>query len=206
MKRAPALAAPINRYLKVLSMKPFQRSLLCTLTWLCLAVLVRPAAAADGHDHGAAAPATGGPALPRFVASSDDFELVGVLGGTVLTLYLDRAADNSPVPDAQIELDIAGSKFKAEKHGDAVYEVVFAQAPKAGVLAITATVIVGKESDLLAGELDVHDNAAHGPAVHQHGWQEYAAWGVGAVVLLGLLGLGVRRLVASRKPRLGELA
>ena len=48
---------------------------------------------------------------------SETFELVGVLSGKQITLYLDRFADNSPVRDAQIELEIGGAKFKAEKQG-----------------------------------------------------------------------------------------
>ena len=35
---------------------------------------------------------------------------------------------------AQIELEIAGAKFKAEAHGDDAYEVVLKEAPKPGVL------------------------------------------------------------------------
>ena len=82
------------------------------------------AQAGDGHDHGDAAPAATGTALPRFAAVSETFELVGVLDGKQVTLYLDRFADNAPVRGAQIELEIAGAKFKAEAHGDDAYEVV----------------------------------------------------------------------------------
>jgi hypothetical protein len=85
---------------------------------------------------------------------SETFELVGVLDGKQVTLYLDRFADNAPVRGAQIELEIAGAKFKAEAHGDDAYEVVLKEAPKPGVLPITATVTAGAEVDLLAGELD----------------------------------------------------
>ena len=74
-----------------------------------------PAWAGEGHDHGDAAPAAVGQALPRFSAVSETFELVGVLNGKQITLYLDRFADNSPVRGAQIELEIGGAKFKAEK-------------------------------------------------------------------------------------------
>ncbi|HMM73584.1 MAG TPA: hypothetical protein PKC22_15425, partial [Rhodocyclaceae bacterium] len=91
---------------------------------IATALLLSPLArASEGHDHGDATPATTGPALPRFIAVSDIFELVGVLNGKHITLYLDRTADNTPVTDAQIELEVAGEKFKAEKHED-VYEVV----------------------------------------------------------------------------------
>jgi hypothetical protein len=107
-----------------------------------LAILIlipQLAMAGDGHDHGGAAPTVTGPALPRFAAVSDLFELVGVLNGKQITLYLDRAADNSPVTEAQIELEIGGKKFKAAKQGTDEFEVVLAEAPQPGVLPITAT-------------------------------------------------------------------
>ncbi len=72
-----------------------------------------PAVAGPGHDHGDAAPAATGSALPRFAAVSETFELVGVLDGKQVTLYLDRFADNAPVRGAKIELEIAGAKFSA---------------------------------------------------------------------------------------------
>jgi hypothetical protein len=170
------------------------------------AVLLPPLAhAGPGHDHGDAAPVATGPALPRFVAISESFELVGVLNGKQLTLYLDRAADNAPITDAQIELEIAGTKFKAEKHEDA-YEVVLAAAPEPGVLPITATVTAGKEVDLLAGELDLHEEAHAGETVHVHSWNEYAGWAAAALAALTILILIVRRFAASRQRRAGAAA
>lgn len=162
------------------------------------------ALAGEGHDHGAA-PASTGPMQPRFAAVSETFELVGVLNGKLITLYLDRTADNSPVREAQIELDIAGTKFKAAKHGDDEYEVVLAEAPKAGVLPITATVTAGKEVDLLAGELDIHEDA-HADEAHKHSWKEYAGWALGGVAVLALLAFAARRAMASRLARAGGAA
>jgi hypothetical protein len=93
------------------------------LAALSLAVLLlgtsMSATAGEGHDHGDAAPAAAGTALPRFAAVSETFELVGVLDGKQVTLYLDRFADNAPVRGAKIELEIAGAKFNAQAHGGA---------------------------------------------------------------------------------------
>ena len=172
----------------------------------CFAAPALAAGDDHGHDHGDEAPAAGGSALPRFAAVSETFELVGVLNGKQLTLYLDRSADNSPVRDAQIELEMAGAKFKAEKHGDAEYEVMLAEAPKPGVLAITATVTAGAETDLLAGELDLHDAGPAAEAAHTHGWEEYAGWAAGALAALVLLVWGVRRATVGGRAAAGGVA
>lgn len=157
-----------------------------------------PAAAGPGHDHGDAAPAATGTALPRFAAVSETFELVGVLDGKQLTLYLDRFADNAPVRGAQIELEIAGTPFKAVAQGDDVYEVVLKEAPQPGVLPITATVTAGAEIDLLAGELDLHEVAHTDEAPHAHSWKELAGWAAGGLGILAVLLVGGRRLMAGR--------
>lgn len=164
-----------------------------------------PAWAGEGHDHGDAAPAAIGQALPRFSAVSETFELVGVLSGKQITLYLDRFGDNSPVRGAQIELEIGGTKFKAEKQGEDEYEVVLPEAPKPGVLPVTATVTAGNEADLLAGELDIHEESHTDEAAHTHSWTEYAGWAVASIAVLGLLVWG-GRVISTRRVRAGGAA
>ena len=137
---------------------------------------------------------------------SETFELVGVLDGKQVTLYLDRFADNAPVRGAQIELEIAGAKFKAEAHGDDAYEVVLKEVPKPGVLPITATVTAGAEVDLLAGELDLHEAAHTDEPAHEHSWKEFAGWAAGGLAVLAVLVFGVRRLMAVRHVRAGGAA
>jgi hypothetical protein len=180
---------------------PTLAALLVSLAIACPGV----AQAGPGHDHGEAAPATTGSALPRFTAVSETFELVGVLNGKQITLYLDRAADNSPVPAAQIELEIAGTKFKAEAQDD-TYKVVLPEAPKPGVLPITATVTAGAEVDLLAGELDLHADAHTDEAAHTHAWTEYAAWTAAGLVSLTVLVFIGRRMVTRRQGQAGAAA
>jgi hypothetical protein len=162
------------------------------------------AAEDHGHDHGPA-PTTAGPALPRFAAVSDLFELVGVLDGQRITLYLDRAADNSPVSDAQIEIDIGGQKFKASRHGNDEFEVMLPQAPKPGLLPITATVSAGADTDLLAGELDVHEDVHADEAAPAPWWKAYTAWAAGGIAALVLLVLAGRAW-SARAARVGGAA
>jgi hypothetical protein len=168
-------------------------------TWALLLMLAWPLAQAradEGHDHGEAAPTAEGPALPRFTAVSELFELVGVLDGRRLTLYLDHAASNAPVKAAKLELEVAGARVpvqpKADSEGE--FEVMLAAVPQAGVIAVTATVLAGQDSDLLAGELDIHDHAAAPAAQAAPGaWQALAGWGVAGLLALVLLGLGLNR-------------
>ena len=179
---------------------------------LCAAALLvaSPAWAGPGHDHGEAAPAAVGQALPRFSAVSETFELVGVLSGKQIRLYLDRFADNSPVRGAQIELEIGGAKFKARtaegRQGDDEYEVVLPEAPKPGVLPVTATVTAGNEADLLAGELDIHEEAHADEAARTQSWTVYAGWVVAGIAALALLGWGGRRVTNARSVRAGAAA
>lgn len=176
-----------------------------SLAALLLAAGIARAAGDDhGHDHGDAAPGTSGPAMPRFAAVSDVFELVGVLSGKQLTLYLDRTADNSPVIEAQIELDIAGKIFKAQKRGLDEFEVVLTEVPKPGVLSITATVSAGNDTDLLAGELDIHEAAHSHEVQHLRSWRAVAGWAAGGFAALAVLVFVGRRL--SRRPGTGAAA
>ncbi len=176
-----------------------------------VAALVLPLSvqAGPGHDHGpAAAPAATGPALPRLAAESELFELVGVLDGRRLTLYLDRSDDNTPVLGAQIELEIAGAKFVARKHSEEAeaYEIVLPADPKPELLPVTATITAGTDIDLLAGELDLQvraDDAAH---THAHTWQELGLWAGGAAAGLAALIVIGRRLAAARQRRAGAAA
>jgi hypothetical protein len=129
---------------------------------LCLGLLVAlscaPASAHEGHDHDAEAARTAPPAsafaAPRFGTASELFELVGALDGQRLVLWLDHAADTSPVTDATLELEIAGRPMRARAAGDTY--VIELDAPlEPGRVAIVATVVAGGDTDLLAAELVV---------------------------------------------------
>ncbi|MBA4342300.1 MAG: hypothetical protein C0423_09120 [Methylibium sp.] len=164
-----------------------------------------PAQAGEGHDHGEAPAAAAGPALPRFSAASELFELVGVLNGKQLTLYLDHAASNAPVKDAKLELELGGRKFSPKAHGEGEFELTFDEAPKPGVTPVTATVSTASDADLLAGELDIHEEV-HADEAHVHSWKEWALWGAGGVAALVALGLIARRLSGGRALRSGAAA
>jgi hypothetical protein len=161
--------------------------------WLIAMLFAFPAHADAGHDHDhGAAPAASGPALPRFSAVSELFELVGIVDGRKLTVFLDRFEDNSPVQGAKLELDIGGAKVALEEHEPGLFEGTLAEEPKPGVIAVTATVSTAKDTDLLAGELDVHEHE-HAEAKGTRSWRDFAPWVVALAIAAGLAGWAVKR-------------
>jgi hypothetical protein len=165
-------------------------------TWMAVAAL--PTLAGPGHDHGDTPAVSSGLALPRFAAASETFELVGVVNGKRLTLYLDHYADGSPVGNARLELELGGVKIPVESHGEGEFEAFLEEELPPGVLAVSAMVIAGAEPDLLIGELDIHDETSTGKAGHDHHWQEYAAWAGGGALLTVFLLLLLTRVRNTR--------
>jgi hypothetical protein len=169
------------------------KSILFTLA--LLAAVVAPAWADDGHGHDAPAAAAGA-ALPRFSAVSEAFELVGVVNGKQLALYLDRFEDNSPVPDARLELEVGGKKVPVGVHAPGEYEATLPEELKPGVTPVTVTLEVKGETDLLAGEIDIHEDE-HEEATGG-GWVQYAAWGAAALLVLGAAAAVARKRASGR--------
>ena len=129
----------------------------------CVAALAFLAAVSDrtraheGHDHGSETPAAAGaPASPRVVATSEKYQLVGIVEGEVLVIYLDRAEDNAPVSTATIEISLEGQPFKAElQQSTATYEVTAPVLRKAGSYEVLINLADGDSNDLLVGTLKV---------------------------------------------------
>ncbi len=183
-------------------MKRLQQLLALGLTVLTLGIT--PSSwAGEGHDHGDAPAMAEGAASPRFTAVSESFELVGILQGKQLTLYLDRSADNSPVPDARLELELAGQKIPVQAQGVGEFVATLAQELPPGEHAVMATVVTPRETDLLAGELDLHEEE------HDHAQTGLRAWLLYAgltLVVLALLVWGLRRRFGRRLSFLGGAA
>lgn len=166
-------------------MNNFLRVALATAIGACTAALAGP-----GHDHGddAASPAAAG--LPRFAAVSDAFELVGVLDGNRLTLYLDRADTNAPVDKAKLEVEFAGVKLKLSEHAPGEFGATLASRPKAGTIAVTAAIEAGSDTDLLAGELVLRDSHADEKTTLPHSWERLFIWALGGGGVLALVAFG----------------
>ncbi len=124
---------------------------------LLLLTHIDPAPAHEGHDHGEP-PGAGArmPASPRVVATSERYQLVGIVEGEVLVVYLDRADDNAPVTGATIEISLDGKTFKAElQEKTATYEVTAPLLRKPGSYEVLATLTEGSANDLLVGTLTI---------------------------------------------------
>lgn len=185
------------------------------LTTLALAVvlsaaaLLAPASSAahEGHDD-APSPVQSGSALPRVTAHSDLFEMVGVLQGQQLTIYLDHAATNEPVKNATLELDVNGTALEASPHGDGEF-LAQLPAPAAGTVAVTATIVAGADADLLTGDLVITDaagadaHADHGPGA---GMALMTAALLGAVAILAIVVIRRRNRASSAIRKSGDAA
>ena len=76
----------------------------------------------EGHDHGEQPPVATG-ASPRGETNSKAFELVAVVSGENLEIYLDRFATNEPVTGATIEVETPAGSVKATEGADGTYRV-----------------------------------------------------------------------------------
>src|SRR5215212_8165379 len=101
------------------------RRLQAMLVGLGLLTVLAPTLAHEGHDHGAPGPSEVTTSNPRVAAQSDAYELVGILRGGRLAVYLDRFATNEPITDAKLTVTVGGDEeVPAEKAADDTYTVV----------------------------------------------------------------------------------
>ncbi len=115
-----------------------------------------------GHSHDSAAIVThAGKAAPRFSAGTDLFEVVGILSGGELAVFVDRFATNVPVVDAIVELESGAFKAKGVLHkdlGDFVFPADIFNKP--GSHALVLTITAGEDIDIIAANLVVPDARA----------------------------------------------
>ncbi len=126
-----------------------------------LAPLMLTALAHEGHDHGPSESVTG-PLAPRVSARSDTYELVGILRGERLVIYLDRFASNEPVTTADITVTIgdATEAVNAERAAEGTYALTSPRFKTAGQIELVFSITGETGEDLLAGMLKVPQEAA----------------------------------------------
>ena len=160
----------------------------------------------EGHDHGgpAVAPLPAAPATSKFVATSEDFEIVGVLSSEALTLYLDDARTNQPIDGALLEVVTEGQPgltAKAERQSPGTYRLVLKAPLPSGTYALTLGIESAQGSDLLTGKL-VHSPTdavvSRAPEARRFSWKPLAG---GALILVvgGVAASLIKRRRSSKR-------
>jgi cobalt-zinc-cadmium efflux system membrane fusion protein len=165
--------------------------------FICFSLLGASAALAhEGHDHGNEAPPVSA-ALPRGSASSGHFELVAILRGQTLAIYLDHFATNEPVATAKIEVETPdGPKEAVEEDG--VYRLAAPWAAKGGRFDLIVTVSDGDDIEVLPVTIDVPEpQAGLGARAAQIPW--LGAFGIHTLLLAGLFIVVALALVRQRR-------
>ncbi len=147
----------------------------------------------DGHSHAAPSPVPTIANAPRATAATEEFEVVAVVEGKQLVIYVDHFASNAPVSKAKIEIDGAGLKGVASESAPGTYRMELAAAIPAARHPLTIAIETDDSADLLTVTLDT-SLPVSGEA-HVHGWSEWAVWIVAALMLL----TGAALLAARRK-------
>ena len=179
---------------------PLRQSIRALAAIILAAILVifstaiNPVWAGAGHDHGDAPLAATGTASPRVTSHSDLFEVVGMVEGNELKIYLDRYATNEPVTDAKIEVEIGSIKGIAAVQADGSYSFKNDVFTRPGDLAVSFTVLAGKDADLLAGDLKIGSPIdAHAHDETAKPWLRWAAYAAGALVIAAMAIAALRR-------------
>lgn len=141
-------------------------------------VMASPSVAHDGHDHGAPPTPASTTIAPRTDASSTDFELVAVARNSQLTIYLDTFRDNTPVANADIEIDTPSGILKpVASKDDGVYVLAAPFLAKPGRYDLAITISAGGTVDVLATSLKIPAAVGTGVgAAQQTSWLVGAAW------------------------------
>ena len=120
-------------------------------------LFVLTAWAHEGHDHDKKETVIASEALARVIASSDQFELVGIAETNTLIIYVDRFNTNDPVTNADIEVTIGNDIAIAELNNDDVYIVSSELFAASGEHELIFSVTTPETADLLIGTLSIDE-------------------------------------------------
>ena len=131
--------------------------ILLFLTLCCLGIGL--AVAHEGHDEMQPAAAVGAAGLPRLVTGSETYELVAVLEGERLTIYLDRFEDNAPVTEANITVTVNDEPLIAQPSGDGTYSISSKRFAGRGLVELVFDIKAKDGDDLLIGKFTLAGSA-----------------------------------------------
>ena len=147
-------------------------------------------------------PALSIPLAPRAEAATDQIELLAVLDGGVITLYVDRFAGNEPVVGARVEVQGEGIEAVAAETSPGVYAFSLPPSTSATQHALTVSVEAGQLADLLT--VTIGNAELPGDHRHQTTSAEWTAWATAGAVLLAGAALVVARRLHFRRRRPGR--
>jgi cobalt-zinc-cadmium efflux system membrane fusion protein len=124
----------------------------------------------EGHDLGTIAAPGGSRGHPRLATDSETYELVGVVDGARLVIYLDRFEDNSPVTDARITVSINDETTPADPAADGSYLVVSKLLERGGLVEVVFDIKAAAGDDLLIGKLSLPAAGPPGTTVGSTSW------------------------------------
>ncbi|QZA82333.1 hypothetical protein [Deefgea piscis] len=152
---------------------------------ICGLILSATTWAHGDDDHGAAPQAAATQvAVASAESASSDFEVLAQMDGELLTVYLNRFADNQPVNHASLEVESGAFKAKLRAVASGIYQAPAAPLAKTGEHALTLTLLAGEQSDLLGTTLNVAaPTVANAPHMHIQTWL-WIGGGVAALLLL----------------------
>lgn len=163
-----------------------------TLVTVALLAAAFSAYGHGGEDHSAPPAVVTQSLAPRSTAATDEFEVVSVVDGQKLIVYLDRFTSNEIVTKAKLEVEGAGLKGVASESAPGVYMLDMAAPLTPGKHALTISIETAETADLITTSLDIA--ASNTAVVVQPGWNAQYSYGV-----LGLLVLGGAMFVAWRR-------
>jgi RND family efflux transporter MFP subunit len=149
------------------------------LAWMA-AVLLGPSVspAHEGHDDADSARATLiSSTYPRVTAQSELYELVGILKGDRLLIYLDRVATNEPVTDAKVRVTIGDSEaIDAEPADNGTYAVSSPRLSGTDSVEVIFAITANNADDLLVGAITLPKAAAPGQVVNSIAGPTLSRW------------------------------
>jgi cobalt-zinc-cadmium efflux system membrane fusion protein len=127
-------------------------ALTCIAAFLLIPSVLR---AHEGHDHDdSARAALASSTYPRVTAQSELYEVVGILKGERLLIYLDRAATNEPVTDAKVRVTIGdGEAIDAAPAETGIYAVSSPRLSGTGSVEVVFAITASSGDDLLVGAM-----------------------------------------------------
>jgi RND family efflux transporter MFP subunit len=152
---------------------------IAALTCLAAFLLIPSVSRAhEGHDHDdSARAALASSTYPRVTAQSELCEVVGILKGDRLLIYLDRTATNEPVTDAKVRVTIGdGEAVDAAPAGNGVYAVSSPRLTGAGSVEVVFAITASSGDDLLVGAMTLPKADAPGAGASRTAGPTVSRW------------------------------